>query len=172
MIDKYPKVCNLCGGRVDFISNALIYGRPYGSGFAYRCEKCGAYVGTHNKGNKREALGILSNAQMRHLKTECHALFDAQWKGKKRTRTECYIKLAKALNISKENCHFGYFDLETLNRAYALLYGYTKTREKLNAAIKRDTKKFTKISQRLSENMFDAETCKETLRFIKANINL
>ena len=47
MIDLYPKVCNLCGGPVEYVSNAMIYGRQYGSGFCYRCQSCGAYVGTH-----------------------------------------------------------------------------------------------------------------------------
>ena len=30
MIDKYPTVCNLCGGKVIYTSNARIYGKEYG----------------------------------------------------------------------------------------------------------------------------------------------
>ena len=47
MIDKYPTVCNLCGGKVIYTSNARIYGKEYGSGKCYLCTNCGAYVGTH-----------------------------------------------------------------------------------------------------------------------------
>ncbi|MGN1209110.1 MAG: zinc-finger-containing protein [Duodenibacillus sp.] len=44
---KNPTICNLCGGHVEFITNDKIYGISLGSGFAYRCTKCGAYTGTH-----------------------------------------------------------------------------------------------------------------------------
>lgn len=39
--------CNLCGGEVEYVSNEVVYGKRYGSGFCYRCKSCGAYVGTH-----------------------------------------------------------------------------------------------------------------------------
>ena len=42
-----PTGCNICGGKVEYISNDKIYGRRYGSGYCYHCTKCGAYVGTH-----------------------------------------------------------------------------------------------------------------------------
>ena len=64
MIDKYPTVCNLCGGKVIYTSNARIYGKEYGSGKCYLCTNCGAYVGTH-KPRPREALGLLADAKMR-----------------------------------------------------------------------------------------------------------
>ena len=53
MIDKYPKTCNLCGGRVEYISNAKIYGRPYGSGYCYHCTACGATWGHMYLGQDR-----------------------------------------------------------------------------------------------------------------------
>lgn len=123
MIDLYPKVCNLCGGPVEYISNAQIYGRQYGSGFCYRCRSCGAYVGTH-KPQPRKALGILANTEMREWKQKCHNQFDPFWqehKDKQRRRKNLYIRLAGEMGIDVRDCHFGYFDLDQLKTAYRIL---------------------------------------------------
>lgn len=124
MIDLYPTVCNLCGGKVEYINNAKIYGRPYGSGYCYRCTECGAYVGTHYPW-PRQALGILANAQMREWKMKCHNLFDPFWKGagkrKRERRKNLYIRLAGEMRIDVADCHFGYFNLDELKRAYQIL---------------------------------------------------
>ena len=37
-----PKVCNICGGDVEYITNDKIYGKKYGSGYCYHCTKCGS----------------------------------------------------------------------------------------------------------------------------------
>lgn len=123
MIDLHPKRCNLCGGPVVYTSNANVYGRRYGSGFCYLCRSCGAYVGTH-KPRPKEALGLLADARMRKGKMMCHAIFDSKWKGRlkaRRKRVELYRWLAGKLNIPVEECHFGYFDLPTLRKAYKIL---------------------------------------------------
>jgi len=123
MIDLYPKVCNLCGGPVEYISNSQIYGRQYGSGFCYRCRSCGAYVGTH-KPQPRKALGILANTEMREWKQKCHNQFDPFWqehKDKQRRRKNLYIRLAGEMGIDVRDCHFGYFDLDQLKTAYRIL---------------------------------------------------
>lgn len=121
-----PTICNICGGKVVYVSNSKVYGKQYGSGFCYYCTKCGAYVGTHEP-RPKEALGLLSNKEMRDKKMQCHEIFDRCWRneqtGKQRhiKRSSCYKRLAESLGISLEECHFGYFDLETLNRAYEIL---------------------------------------------------
>lgn len=119
----YPTSCNLCGGRVEYIENTQIYGKRYGSGYVYRCTFCGAYVGTH-KPRPKEALGLLANKEMRAWKMKCHDIFDGFWKGKKKAqskRQKCYEWLSAKLNIPISECHFGYFDLETLKQAYEIL---------------------------------------------------
>lgn len=119
----YPRVCNLCGGKVEYTFNAEIYGKEYGSGYCYLCRSCGAYVGTH-KPRPREALGILADANMRKGKKMCHEIFDSKWKGKpkaRKKRADMYAWLARKLGIPLEECHFGYFDLLTLRRAYRIL---------------------------------------------------
>ena len=126
MINFYPKKCNICNGDVIYISNSKIYGKEYGSGKCYYCTKCGSYVGTH-KTNHKKALGILANKEMRDMKMKCHSLFDLKWKNestsKKRhiARRKAYKELANKLNISIYDCHFGYFTLDMLNKAYAIL---------------------------------------------------
>lgn len=123
-VNVYPKVCNLCGGRVIYTSNAKVYGREYGSGKCYFCTECGAYVGTH-KPRPKEALGLLANGAMRDLKIMCHDMFDSKWKGKEKARkkrNELYAWLAKQMNLPIEECHFGYFDEDLLKKAYAILY--------------------------------------------------
>lgn len=128
MIDFQPTKCNLCGGSVVYISNSEIYGREYGSGKCYYCTSCGAYVGTH-KPRPKEALGILGNTEMREMKTKCHELFDCQWKNEKTlmkrkiARKKAYADLAAKLNIPVEECHFGYFDMDILDKAYGILKG-------------------------------------------------
>lgn len=125
--NPYPKTCNLCGGRVEYITNDRIYGRKYGSGFAYRCTKCGAYTGTHYPW-PRQALGILADAEMRSLKMQCHAIFDPIWKAKQRAhaRSKLYARLAVPMGVKVEDCHFGHFDKPQLKKALAILKDWQK----------------------------------------------
>lgn len=140
MIDLHPSKCNICGGEVVFTSNSEIYGKEYGSGRMYYCTECGAYVGTHIP-NPSLALGILANDEMRIMKMRCHELFDEQWKhvraGRKRhlARENAYRKLAIVLGIPFEECHFGYFDLCMLHKAYELLSDSDLYRNKLREKI-------------------------------------
>lgn len=117
--EKTPTICNICGGTVKYVNNSLIYGKEYGSGWCYFCINCNAYVGTHED-SPETALGILANREMREMKMKCHALFDKKWKNHKQ-RTFEYRKLASRLHIPLSECHFGYFDMEMLNRAYKIL---------------------------------------------------
>lgn len=123
MIDLYPKKCNICGGDVGLVKNSTIYRKSYGSGYAYLCQNCGAYVGTH-KNDRKKAMGILSNSEMRKWKVRCHEIFDSFWKGKaraQRKRQALYDWLAKKMEIPVEECHFGYFNLEQLKKVHKIL---------------------------------------------------
>ena len=114
-----PTQCNICGGKVEYIPNKQIYGKSYGSGFCYHCCDCNAYVGTHRI-RLKEAFGILANDEMRKMKMKCHDIFDKMW-DTPHQRKKCYAWLAKELNIKVEDCHFGYFDLDMLGKAYRIL---------------------------------------------------
>ena len=126
---KYPTRCNLCGGIVRYGSNAEIYGTEYGSGKCYICSSCGAYVGTH-KPRPKEALGLLANAEMRNAKRICHDRFDRLWKEKKHARKKrdrLYQRMAEIMDIPLEMCHFGYFDMDMLRKAYLAIVQIEKS---------------------------------------------
>lgn len=123
MVDLHPTKCNICGGKVIYGSNAEIYGREYGSGKCYRCLTCGAYVGTH-KPRPREALGLLADERMRAGKKACHSVFDSKWDGMpkaRKKRKDMYLWLSRMMDIPVGECHFGYFNLEQLRKAYRIL---------------------------------------------------
>lgn len=135
MIDLQPTKCNICGGEVEYVSNEKVYGKKYGSGYCYLCTQCKAYVGTH-KPRPKEALGLLANEEMRNWKMWCHSQFDRLWKTgyklndrktkpieikPRMTRKKAYSYLAKEMNIPMKECHFGYFNVKQLKRAYAIL---------------------------------------------------
>ena len=122
-VDIHPTVCNICRGSVIYTTNDQVYGKKYGSCFCYLFTSCGAYVGTHLP-RPREALGLLADAQMRKGKMMCHDLFDRKWKGQQhghKKRAAAYKWLAGEMGIPVEDCHFGYFDLEQLRKAYRIL---------------------------------------------------
>lgn len=130
-INIYPTKCNLCGGKVIYTENDTIYGKRYGSGFCYLCTKCGAYVGTH-KPRPKEALGLLADDRMRKGKMACHEKFDRFWKGKKNARIKraaLYKKLAEEMDIEVTNCHFGYFALDELKKAYRIIRSWENLTE-------------------------------------------
>ena len=122
-INLYPTKCNLCSGRVVYVSNSVIYGVEYGSGMCYLCKSCHSYVGTHRP-RPKEALGLLADSNMRKGKMLCHEIFDSKWKGKrnaKHKRKELYFWLSRQLEIHPDYCHFGYFDIATLRKTYRIL---------------------------------------------------
>lgn len=142
MIDLQPTICNICGGKVEYIPNYKIYGKSYGSGWCYHCKDCDAYVGTH-KPRPKEALGLLANEEMRNWKQWCHREFDKLWSGgnvynKEHkiveiikpiiSRKQAYSWLAKEMKLSGNECHFGYFNINQLKQAYAIIKNKTPTR--------------------------------------------
>lgn len=122
VIDKYPipKTCPHCGGKVIFTTNDVLYGRTYGNGKCYYCTNCGASVGTHGKAPK-QPLGMLATPAMKGWKKNCHNLFDSVWKSGKLKRGQAYKRLAKALDIPQNECHFGHFDEPMLIKAWNIL---------------------------------------------------
>ncbi len=116
--EKKPKVCHFCGGDVIFTSNKDVYGKEYGNGKCYLCEKCNSYTGVHTGTNI--AVGILANKEMRNLKIQCHNIFDKLWNNSKE-RNGLYKKLADEMNIERKHCHFGHFGIEELKKALKIL---------------------------------------------------
>jgi len=126
MINLQPTECNICSGKVVYISNAKIYGKQFGSGYCYLCTDCKAYVGTHEP-RPHEAYGILADEEMRELKKQCHSIFDPFWSNEEKSRYrrnkrhKLYKKLAQDMEIPEEECHFGYFDKDKLKKAMVII---------------------------------------------------
>lgn len=108
-----PTTCRFCKGSVKLISNAEIYGREYGWPLTYRCECCGARVGTHP--GTDIPLGTLADETTQRARKAAHAAFDVLWKGKTAWhRSQAYKALAKELGI--QSAHISWFDADLCNR--------------------------------------------------------
>lgn len=106
----------------------------------FQCVPCGAHVGTHLKSG--EPLGTLANQALRTLRSIAHEALDPVWKKAvdgemyarkrrnqhvaqighyvKKHRTITYNMLAKAMDISVENCHIGSFTEDQCRQVISL----------------------------------------------------
>lgn len=75
----------------------------------YVCWDCDARVGCHKKTG--EPLGTPANEELREWRKMAHATFDPIWIKGKLTRKEAYAKLSNEMNIHKDDCHIGHFDI-------------------------------------------------------------
>jgi hypothetical protein len=131
IVDCYPKpkACKNCGSEVIITSNAKIYSKEFGNGKCYKCVSCDSYVGVH--GGTNIPLGILANKEERELKKKCHESFDKLW-FTPRQRNICYKELSILLKIKPNQCHFGWFELEMLQKAYDKVQKMYRRRMALN----------------------------------------
>jgi hypothetical protein len=116
-----PTQCPFCSQKVVIANNAEVYGRAYGEWpWVYRCtgQKCGAYVGMHPFTNI--PLGTLADAPTRQARTQAKAIFNPIWESGHMTRSEAYAWLAGQLGIPVAECHVGWFDVQTCQRAAAV----------------------------------------------------
>lgn len=113
--EKHPTICNVCGGKVILINTGFDYDR---GDYIYKCVNCGASVGTHPK--TIDALGTLANNEMKLKRREVHVWFDRLWNNHQE-REELYCKLAKELQIEKEECHFALMSMEMLDKTLEIV---------------------------------------------------
>lgn len=133
-----PTHCSNCGSKnIRYTSNAEIYnGKQYGNGYCYLCDDCKASVGVHDTKSKIP-LGRFATKEMKLLKMKCHAKFDPLWKKYNFKRKDCYGWLASKLGLMMRETHFGWFDIEYLNKSLEILenidfkdvWEYIKNRE-------------------------------------------
>ena len=107
-----PTECNCClQESVELVNNIEIYKvKSYGEWpYAYLCRECDAYVGLHPFTDI--PLGTMADKLTRRARTTCKKPFEDIWKRKAMKRKEAYAWLAKELNISEAECHFGRFNV-------------------------------------------------------------
>lgn len=114
-MNKRPTICNICGGEVILINTNVRNARTR---FIYKCTQCGASVGTHPK--TFDALGTLADRETKAKRREVHEWFDNLYETHEE-RESLYEKLAIALGIDKDECHFGLMDIEMLERALVII---------------------------------------------------
>ena len=112
-----PDTCRFCKGAVKMINNAEVYGREFGWPLTYRCECCGARVGTHP--GTDIPLGTLADEATQKARKEAHAAFDPIWRGKTPWhRAQAYKALARAMGVRA--AHISWFDADECQRVVRL----------------------------------------------------
>lgn len=112
IVPKRPTLCPLCGGKVKLNRCDKKKSR---SGFVYYCTRCYAWVGTSTR-NPLDALGQLAGKEIRKKRRDLHKWFDKLWSNHSERETY-YCRLAKALNIDRDSCHFALMSMEQLEQA-------------------------------------------------------
>lgn len=116
--------CSYCGGEAELVDGTVVY--PHRHDLAgrkfWRCEPCGAYVGTHKDSPVHAPLGRLANAELRALKRQVHAAFDPIWRNGIKSRSGAYAWLADGLSIAGAACHIGMFSEQRCREALRFLW--------------------------------------------------
>jgi len=114
-----PTKCPFCDQcTVKIVHHDYVYGRVYGEWpWVYMCKACWAYVGIHPFTNI--PLGTLADGALRKARKNCKDPFEQIYLSKKMTRDEAYMGLAEHFGIPKEECHFGWFNIEQCEMARA-----------------------------------------------------
>lgn len=112
-----PTECRYCGGEIRIQDHMVVYGKTYGDWpYVYRCPPCDARVGMHPFTNI--PLGTLANEELRRARKDVKNRFQDIFKLGHMTRSEAYAALADEMGIDRENCHFGWFEIEHIAFAW------------------------------------------------------
>lgn len=113
----YKVICPYDGTKALLIDSAEIYGVSYG--YAYRCPKCGAFVGCH-KGTS-SPLGTLADAELRAWRKKAHRAFDPTWKRGKMKRKAAYAWLSEQMGIDIDHTHIAMFNVDQCRRVVEIV---------------------------------------------------
>lgn len=128
-----PLPCPECNGRM--------YLRMAKYGLAYLCQNWPACTGAHGAHPDGKPLGTPASKDVRVARIRAHAAFDELWKDadqltcyapqndgergflKKVARKRAYAWLRDRMNMDREQCHIGDFDIETCARVVEISRG-------------------------------------------------
>ena len=126
-----PTTCPYCGSVVTLVHHDKIYGKAYGDWpYSYACDdlaRCNSYVGIHR--NTLIPLGTLANAELRAMRMMAKDAFNPLWqplegyRADRGKRTAAYRWLATQLGIPFEECHIGWFGVDTCFRVVGIIEG-------------------------------------------------
>ena len=123
--DAVVATCLHCGDECRLTDGAEIY--PHRQDLAskpiWKCDPCGATVGCHPGGTR--PLGKAADAPTRRARMMLHQhMLDPLWKhqpDRKWARTAAYRFLARALGLTRDECHTGLFTVDQCREAWKAL---------------------------------------------------
>jgi hypothetical protein len=122
---RVPTICRYCGGRVECAHHNEVYGREHGDWpWVYRCTQCDARVGLHRETDI--PLGTLANPATREARNASKQEFQQMQKELHLPPHYAYQLLAEKLDIARESCHFGWFDIDMCVAASRAIYEVRK----------------------------------------------
>jgi len=130
-----PTQCPYCQGSVRLVTNDEIYrGRTYGNWpYAYLCDACGATVGVHPGTDL--PLGTLADKALRAARNDAKAQFKQLMRLRALPRDDAYKWLANELGMTKQVCHFAWFDLDQCEAARAACEAGARAATAMGAAL-------------------------------------
>ena len=87
----------------------------------FSCTRWPDCRGSHAAHPDGKPTGVPANEKTKAARRKGHEVFEQHRMRHNLTKNACYRKLARAMRISRKECHFGLFDLEQCERAIAIL---------------------------------------------------
>ena len=141
------KICPYCNKVPEFVDSSCVY-HGISFGMIYLCRDCSAWVGVHK--DTKKALGRLANNELREAKKKAHSYFDliaktglinklwTQFIHGMPNRNKAYWWLSRKMDIKKDRCHIGMFDLDQCKKVVSICEAaFIKLNLDINEYIKR-----------------------------------
>lgn len=108
--------CPYCGRPAERVNGTRIYPkrRDLADQLFFLCATCNAYVGCHPDGTP---FGSLANAALRAARRLTHERLTELQEANGASTTELYKWMAQRLDLPRESCHIGMFDLDLCEKA-------------------------------------------------------
>ena len=95
----------------------------------WHCVPCDAYVSTREVNGEHVPIGTLADSKLRYWRKTTHREFDPLWKhkmkrdgcSKSKARNAGYAWLAKQMQLTKDECHIGKFDVSQCQQALHII---------------------------------------------------
>lgn len=122
VMQEHELDCPDCGDSMTLVADRVFTG--------YRCRnlECRGVHGCHPDGTP---VGTPADRDTRKARMRAHEAFDRLWKTEKMTRTRAYIWLANMLDVERDKCHIGLFDvtmckklIQTVKNCYPELFPF------------------------------------------------
>lgn len=114
--------CPICGKMM-----LLRKDGKFSHGKWFACSDFPACKGCHSAHKNGTPMGIPADPETRQWRRKTHSLFDQLWQTKKLSRKDAYAWLAQTLDLTREQCHIGSFDIETCKKAISALENRNQT---------------------------------------------